>query len=201
MVIDWAWMSMSYWDCKPECLDVLEDSSRWCICNTNLPSLHRLLLHFSYIYTDCDKCFNSRYEYRYRKHIYEYADEDKNKLKLENEDHEEIIIQIKNIIKKNPKIVYMKIMDITLLELINILDNILELETIYPFLKHREYCEIRCNQDSLHEIKKYGEFEYLKYELVKKVAFRFIKNSNHIGTDASLLQLPLHIWDEIFAFI
>ena len=195
-------MTSSYWDATIEYLDVLEDSeSNWCICNTKLPSLYRLVLQFSYIYTECDKCSNSRYQYKYRKHVYEYDDQDKYKLQLEHNDDEEILIQIKNIIKINPKIVYMKIMDITLLELINTLDNILEVEDTHPFLKHREHCEIRCNQHSLNEILKFAKFEYLKYEMLKNVAFRFIKNSNHIGTDVTQFQLPLHIWEEIFTFI
>ena len=71
-----------------------------------------------------NKCFHSRYEYQHRKHIYEYADEDKDKLDAENTDIDEINIQIKNIIKKNPKILFRKVANITPLELINKLDDI-----------------------------------------------------------------------------
>ena len=88
------WMRSEYWNSNTEYLD----SNIWCICNHTIPAIHRLLLHFSYIYNDCDICFSSRYEYKYRKHIYE--DEDEDKLNLENEDDEEILIQIKNIIYK-----------------------------------------------------------------------------------------------------
>ena len=195
--MEMSWMNSDYWDANCNYID----GTIWCVCNTNLPSLYRLILHFSYIYTDCDKCFNSRYQYRNRKHIYEYADEDKYKLNIENEDDEEIVIQIKNSIKRNPKIVSMTIMNITLLELIDTLDDILEVEDKHPFLKHREHCEIRCNQHILSEIKKYAKIEYLNYELFKNVAFRYIKNSNHIGTDDTHLQLPLHIWKYIFTFM
>jgi hypothetical protein len=192
-----AWMDSEYWNSSSEYLD----SSIWCVCNPKLPSLCRLILHFSYIYTDCDICFSSRYKYKYRKHIYEYADEDKHKLELENEDDDEILIQIKNLIKNNPKIVYMKMMDITPIELIHKLDTILDVEDTHPFLKHREHCKIRYNQHNLFEILKFAKIVYLNYELGKNVAFRYIKNSNHIGNRGELLQLPLHIWEYIFTFI
>jgi len=191
------WMNSEYWRPNIEYLD----SATWCICNTNLPSLYRLLLHFSYIYTDCEECSSSRYKYKYRRHVYEYEDEDKYKSKLENEDSEEIIIQIKNLIKKNPKILKIKIIDMTPLELINSLDKILYVEDTHPFLKYREHCEIRTHQHTLYEILKFANFEYLKYELVKTVAFTYIKNSNHIGNNSKLLQLPYEIWEHIMTFI
>lgn len=191
------WMHSEYWNSTTEYLD----STTWCICNSKLPSLYRLILHFSYIYTDCDTCSTYRYKYKYRKHIYEYADEDKQKLELENEDEDEIIIQIKNLIKNNPKIISMKVLDFTPIELITKLDKILDVEDTHPFLKYREHGEIRTNQHHLYEILKFANFEYLKYELVKSVAFRYIKNSNHIGHNAELLQIPLHIWKYIFTFI
>ena len=190
-------MDNDYWNSPCEYLD----STTWCMCNSNLPSLYRLILHFSYIYTDCDTCFKSRYKYKYRKHIYEYDDEDKDKLELENEDEDEIIIQIKNLIKKNPKVVSMKFLDFTPIEFIKKLDSILDVEDTFPFLKYREHSEIRLNQHYLYDILKIAKFEYLSYELVKAVAFRYIKNSNHIGNSAELLQLPLHIWEYIFTFI
>jgi hypothetical protein len=177
------------------------ETYNWCICNTNLPSLYRLLLHFSYVYTSCNKCFHSRYEYQHRKHIYEYADEDKVKLDLENKDIDEVDIQIKNIIKKNAKILYIKFINITPLEFIDKLDKILEEEDNEPYLKYRHHCEIRRNQHYLYEILIFAKFEYLKYELVKKVAFRYIRNSNHVGNNATLFQLPLEIWEYIFTFI
>ena len=194
-------MGCAYWNNTIEYLNDLEDETRWCICNNEIPSLYRLLLQFSYIYNDCNKCFSSRYHAKYRKHVYEYADEDKCKLDLENEDQEEILIQIKNIIKKNPKILYEKVNGITPLEFINKLDKILDIEDTHPFLKHREHCEIRRNQHSLNEILQFEKFEYLKYEIIKTVACKSIKNSNHNGADATQLQLPLHIWEEIFTFI
>jgi hypothetical protein len=117
---------------------------------------------------------------------------------LENKD---ILLKIKNIIKKNPEILKIKFMNMTPLEFINRLVKILDIETTDPYLKHRVYTEIRANQYYLYEIKKYGEFEYLKYELVKTVAFKYIKNANHIGIDGSLLQLPYEIWEHIFTFI
>ena len=195
-------MSSPYWDATVEYLDVLEDSgSNWCICNTKLPSLYRLVLHFSYIYTECDKCSYSRYKYKYRKHIYDDEDEDKKQLDLENEDEEEILIQIKNIIKINPKILYIKFLDFTPIEFINRLDNILDVEDIHPFLKHREHCKIRKNQYNLYEILKFAKFEYLKCELIKSTSYRYIKNSNHIGNNAELFQLPLQVWNYMFTFL
>jgi hypothetical protein len=190
-------MNNDYWNSPCEYLD----STTWCMCNFNLPSLYRLILHFSYIYTTCDTCSTSRYKYKYRKHIYEYADEDKHKLELENEDEDEIMIQIKNLIKKNPKVVSMKVLGFTLIEFISKLDAILDVEDTYEYLKYREHCEIRCNQHHLYDILKISNFEYLNYELVKSVAFRYIKNSNHIGNRGELLQLPLHIWEYIFTFM
>ena len=170
-------------------MDEYLDNSIWCMCNTNLPSVYRLLLHFSSIYNDCEECSTSRYNYKYRRHIYEYDDEDKCKLKVENEDSEEIEIQIKNIIKKNPKILFEKVMNFTPLELIDILDKILDIEDTHPFLKYREHSKIRANQYTLYNIKKYANFEYLKYEIVKTVKSKYIEKSNHIGIDATELQL------------
>lgn len=193
----YSWMDSEYFNNQDEYLD---DSS-WCICNTNLPSLYRLLLHYSYIYTDCEKCSSSRYYYKYRRHVYEYDDEDKCKSKLENEDSEEIKIQIKNIIKKNPKILFKKVNNFTPLEFIDKLDNILDVEDTHPFLKCREHGKIRANQHSLYKIKQYANFEYLKYQIVKTVAFKYIKQSNHIGIDATRLQLPNEIWDYISTFV
>ena len=183
------------------------DQSIWCLCNTNLPSLYRLLLHFSYVYTTCNRCFNSRYQYKYRRYVYEYADlNDDTYLGVSpNEDLDDIVIQIKNNIKnnikKNPKVLYTKVMNETPLELIIKLDTILEEEDHEPYLKFRHHCKIRGNQHTLYDIQKFAKFEYLKYELVKTVAFRYIKNSNHIGHNAELLQIPLHIWEYIFTFM
>ena len=191
------WMRSEYWNPNNEYLDI----EIWCICNHTLPTIHRLLLHFSYIYNDCDICFGSRNEYKYRKHIYEEEDEDKIKLNLENEDDEEIIIQIKNIIKKNPKILYIKFLDFTPIEFINRLDNILDVEDTHPFLKYREHCKIRKNQHNLYEILKFAKFEYLTNELIKNSAYRYIKNSNHIGNNAELFQLPLQVWNYMFTFL
>ena len=176
-----SWFDSEYFSHHDEYLD----NTIWCICNTTLPSLYRLLLHFSHIYNDCEECASSRYHYKYRRHVYEYDDEDKYKSKLENEDSEEIIIQIKNIIKKNPKMLKIKIIDMTPIELIIRLDKILDIEDTHPFLKHREHGKIRTNQHTLYEIKKYCEFEYLKYELVKTVELKYIKNSKHIGNDGT----------------
>ena len=191
------WMLSEYWNSTYDYLDI----DVWCICNHNLPSLYRLLLHFSYIYIDCEKCFIYRYEYKYRKHIYDDEDEDKKQLDLENEDEEEILIQIKNIIKINPKILYIKFLDFTPIEFINKLDTILDVEDTHPFLKYREHGEIRKNQHKLYEILKFAKFEYLKCELIKSTSYRYIKNSNHIGNNAELFQLPLQVWNYIFTFL
>ena len=55
----------------------------------------------------------------------------------------------------------------------------------------------------LGKIKKLIEFEYIKHELVKHVAFRYIKNSNYIGitNNDKQRQLPLEIWEYIFTYI
>ena len=178
-----------------------DDDNSLCICNPKNTVLDTHLLHFSYIYIDCEKCFIYRYEYKYRKHIYDDEDEDKKQLDLENEDEEEILIQIKNIIKINPKILYIKFLDFTPIEFINKLDTILDVEDTHPFLKYREHGEIRKNQHKLYEILKFAKFEYLKCELIKSTSYRYIKNSNHIGNNAELFQLPLQVWNYMFTFL
>ena len=75
------------------------------------------------------------------------------------------------------------------------------MEDTQPFLKYREHGEIRKNQHKLYEILKFAKFEYLKCELIKRTAYRYIKNSNHIGNNAELFQLPLQVWNYMFTFI
>jgi len=163
--------------------DVYLDDNIWCICNTTLPLLYRLILYFSYLYDKCGECC------RYK--IVDIID------MLENKD---ILLKIKNIIKKNLKILQIKFMDMTPLEFINRLYKILDIETTQPYLKHRVYAQIRANQHYLYKIEKYINIEHPKYLLEKNFAFIYIKNSNHIGNNAMLLQLPLEMWEYIFTF-
>jgi hypothetical protein len=179
------------------------DKEKWCVCNPNLPSLYRLLLHFSYVYTTCDTCHTVKYKYKHRRYIYENEDLQDHTYsgELENEDLEDIILQIKNSIKQNPKVLFIKVMDLTPLELITRLNTILEEEHNDPFLKYMYHCQIRMNQCDLDHIQKFAKFEYLKYELVTTVAYRYIQNSNHIGNNGKLFQLPYELWEHIFTFI
>ena len=163
--------------------DVYLDETIWCVCNTTLPLLYRLILYFSYLY---DKCCDCRHI-----EIVDIVD------MLENKD---IILKIKNIIKKNLKILQIKFMNMSPLEFVNRLVKILNIETEYPYLKHRVYAQIRANQYYLYQIENFINIEYPKYLLEKNFAFIYIKNSNHIGNNAMLLQLPLEIWEYIFTF-
>ena len=163
--------------------DVYLDETIWCVCNTTLPVLYRLILYFSYLYDKCGECCRLK--------IVDIVD------MLENKD---ILLKIKNIIKKNPKILQIKFMNMSLLEFVNRLVKILDIETTAPYLKHRVYAQIRANQHYLYKIEKFINIEYPKYLLEKSFAFIYIKNSHHIGNNAILLQLPLEIWEYIFTF-
>ena len=172
-----TWMNSDYFidDC-----DYL-DEDLWCTCNCSVPLLYRLILEFSYLYETCREC-NPDYT----------TDE--------TIDYKEILMQIKNIIRKNPNVLTTKMMDMTPMDFINRLDKILDKEDTHPFLKYREHAQIRANQHSLYTIKKFIIIEYPQEQLEKKFAFRYIKNSNHIGNDETLLQLPLEMWEYIFTF-
>ena len=117
--------------------------------------------------------------------------------------------EFKKLIKEHPELVFIKNnFGLYPLELVDLLTKtfIDSYNTYYNYIRYDDRYDNIFNSSTislsyLHKIKNDLRQEYIKYELVKKVAVRYIKNSNHIGTDASLLQLPLHIWEYIFTFI
>lgn len=192
------WMDSICLDSDCEYLDEIHGHNEfsWCVCNNTLPTLYRLLLHFSYLYKTCRECRMIRYKYENR-----YKYEDKYFENPELIDNQEISIQIKNIIKKNTKIIHAKFMNMTPVEFIIRLYKCVHVEDIDPFLKHRNHQKIRCSQHYLSEINKFINIQYKVYELEKSFAFIYIKHSNHIGNDAKQKQLPLEIWKYIFTFM
>jgi len=171
-----------------------DDDNILCICNPKNTVLDTHLLHFSYIYVYCIACQHLipsthddedyEYEYLYEFNKYEY-------------------IQIKNLLTQNPDIIYEKnYMNAYPLDLINHLQEILEDHSNYSY-NTKSFRHIHSNIKYLGKIKKLIEFEYIKHELVKHVAFRYIKNSNYIGitNNDKQRQLPLEIWEYIFTYI
>ncbi len=161
-----------------------------CHCNPQNSELDKLLLCFSDLFTDCNLCFN------YIKNDTEEHDE-----KEQDFNTDEAYKEIKSLIQLKPEIVFIKnYMGLYPLEFINLLYKVLRLKhegndnghgTGYA-LSIKEY---------LDKITENILFEYFKYDLCKSVAFRYIKNSNHIGNNAKLFQLPYELWEHIFAFI
>ena len=160
-----------------------------CYCHPKNTELDTLILCFSYLLTDCSKCFID-YEAGYETE-FEFDSNTEGTYK-----------EFKKLIKQNPEIVFIKNnFGLYPLELVELIDQAF----IGCFNNYDNYMHLhglaKLSFTYLHKIKNDLLKEYIKYELVKKVAYQYIKNSNHIGTDASLLQIPLHIWEYIFTFI
>jgi hypothetical protein len=161
-----------------------------CHCNPKNSELDKHLLCFSDLYTDCNLCLNYTHDDR--------EEHDKNE---ESFNTDEAYKEIKNLITQKPELVFKKnYMGMYPLEFINLLYKVLRLKhdgndngkgTLYA-LSIKEHLD-----KIIHTI----ELEYFKYDLLKSVAFRYIKNSNHIGNNAKLFQLPYELWEHIFTFI
>ena len=159
-----------------------------CYCNPKNTKLDELILCFSYLLTDCKRCFIDYGDYSDCEFDYEFDGNNK-----------ETYNECKMLIKQHPELVFTKnnfgLYPLELVELLfqtyiscyNSYDNI------------HGFAKISLNY--LRKIKQDLLYEYVKYELVKKYAFRYIKNSNHIGNNATLYQLPYEIWEHVFTFI
>jgi hypothetical protein len=159
-----------------------------CYCNPKNTKLDELILSFSYLLTDCRRCFIDYGDYSDNEFEYEF---DGNNKGTYNE--------FKNLIKQIPDFVFTKNnVGLYPLELVELLfQTYISCYSSYDNIKG--FANISLTY--LRKIKSDLLYEYLKYELVKNVAFRYIKNSNHIGNNAKLLQLPYEIWEHIFTFI
>lgn len=159
-----------------------------CYCNPKNTKLDELILCFSYLLTDCKKCFIDYGNYSDCEFDYEFDGNNKGTYD-----------KFKNLIKQDPKLVFTKNnFGLYPLELVELLfQTYIYCYTSYDNIKG--FAQISLTY--LRKIKNDLLYEYLKYELVKNVAFRYIKNSNHIGNNSKLLQLPYEIWEHIFTFI
>ena len=159
-----------------------------CYCNPKNTELDTLILSFSYLLTDCNKCLrNYRYDCNYESDD-EFDGNNKGTYQ-----------EFKKLIKKKPELVFIKNnFGLYPLELVDLIDQTL-FECYHSYSKIRGFAEVSFT--FLCKIRNDLWNEYLKAELVKSVAFRYIKNSNHIGNNSKLLQLPMEIWDHIFTFI
>ena len=170
--------------------NIYSNNDGLCHCNPKNSELDKHLLCFSDLYTDCNLCLN-----------YTHDDKEEHDANEEHFNTDEAYEEIKRLIKLKPELVFKKnYMGIYPIEFINLLYKVLQ-------LKHagndngkgtRYALSIK---EHLDKIKEDILFEYFKYDLRKSVAFRYIKNSNHIGNNAKLLQLPYELWEHIFTFI
>ena len=161
-----------------------------CHCNPKNTEFEKLLLCFSDLYTDCKFCNN-------------YLVDDEN----EQDDNEKdfnsdaAYKEIKTLIQLKPELLFIKnYMGLYPLDFMNLLYELLNIKYNGTSNGHGTYYSLEI-QKYLNKIADDIELEYFNHELRKYVACKYIRNSNHIGTDATQLQLPLHIWKYIFTFI
>jgi hypothetical protein len=184
-----SYNNYSYFGIREDIYDITDmPKDEICYCNPKNTKLDELILCFSYLLTDCKKCFIDYGNYSDCEFEYEF---DGNNKGTYNE--------CKTLIKKYPELVFTKNnFGLYPLELVELLFQ------TYIYCYH-SYDNIKgfaqISLTYLRKIKNDLLYEYLKYELVKNVAFRYIKNSNHIGNNATLLQLPYELWEHIFTFI
>ena len=186
----------TYYGVRKDYYGVREDSSEFsddpvdeiCYCNPKNTKLDELILCFSYLLTDCKRCFIDYGDYSDSEFDYEFDGNTKGSYN-----------ECKTLIKQHPELVFTKNnFGLYPLELVELLfKTYISCYTSYDNIKG--FAKISLNY--LRKIKNDLLYEYLKYELVKTVAFRYIKNSNHIGNHATLYQLPYELWDHIFTFI
>jgi len=182
----------SYYGIRENIYDYTEDNidiprDVICYCNPKNTKLDELILCFSYLLTDCKRCFIDYGDYS-SEFDYEF---DGNNLGTYQE--------CKLLIKQHPELVFTKNnFGLYPLELVELLfQTYISCYTSYDNI--HGFAKISLNY--LRKIKQDLLYEYVKYELVKNSAFRYIKNSNHIGNNASQKQLPIEIWEHVFTYI
>ena len=187
---DWKYGRIKYTSILYSNDVVYSNDDGMCHCNPKNTEFDKLLLCFSDLYTDCNLCLN-------------YTNDDREEHDANENDFntDEAYKEIKTLIQLKPELIFMKnYMGMYPLEFIDLLYKVLRLKhdgnnngigTGYA-LAIKEY---------FNKIQKRIEFEYFKYDLCKSVAFRYIKNYNHIGNNAKLFQLPYELWQYIFTFI
>lgn len=184
-----SYNNYSYFGIREDIYDITDmPKDEICYCNPKNTKLDELILCFSYLLTDCKKCFIDYGNYNDCEFDYEF---DGNNKGTYNE--------CKNLIKQHPELVFKKNnFGLYPLELVELLFQTY-ISCYHSYDNVKGFAQISLNY--LRKIKNDLLYEYLKYELVKNVAFRYIKNSNHIGNNANLLQLPYEMWEHIFTFI
>jgi hypothetical protein len=161
-----------------------------CHCNPKNSELDKHLLCFSDLFTDCNLCLN-----------YTKDDTEEHDNNEEDFNTDEAYDKIKKLINLNPEIIFKKnYIGLYPLEFINLLYKILRLKHEGNDNGHGTGYALSI-KEHLDKITETILFKYFQYDLCKSVAFRYIKNSNHIGNNAKLLQLPYELWEHIFTFI
>jgi len=161
-----------------------------CHCNPKNSELDKHLLCFSDLFTDCNLCLNYTKDDR--------EDHDDNEQDFNTD---EAYKEIKKLINLKPELVFKKnYMGLYPLEFINLLYKVLRLKHDGNDNGHGTRYALSI-KEHLDKITENILFEYFKYDLCKSVAFRYIKNSNHIGNNATKYKLPYEIWEHIFTFI
>ena len=161
-----------------------------CHCNPKNSELDKLLLCFSDLYTDCKLCNN-----------YLVNDDEEHDANEQYFNTDKAYEEIKKFIQLKPELILKKnYMGMYPLEFIHLLYKILRLKHDGNDNGHGTRYALTI-KEYLDKITEKIELEYFKYDLRKSVAFRYIINANHIGTNAKLLQLPYEIWEHIMTFI
>jgi hypothetical protein len=184
-----SYNNYSYFGIREDIYDITDmPRDEICYCNPKNTKLDELILCFSYLLTDCKRCFIDYGNYSDCEFDYEF---DGNNKGTYNE--------CKKLIKQHPELVFKKNnFGLYPLELVELLFQTY-ISCYHSYDNVKGFAQISLTY--LRKIKNDLLYEYLKYELVKNVAFRYIKNSNHIGNNANLLQLPYEMWEHIFTFI
>ena len=166
-----------------------------CVCNPKNTELDKFILFYCYLYTDC-KIYPSHIDNDIDNDIndYEYNYGYIDNFHMSKEENYE---KIQKLIKEKTKLIFTKnYLGFYPLDFIITLEHILDRNYKYTYTKNKDKLLIIENLYYLQKIKIDIDYQYVKQE-----AFEYIINSNHIGNDATQLQVPLHIWEYIFTFI
>jgi hypothetical protein len=180
-----SYNNYSYFGIREDIYDITDmPRDEICYCNPKNTKLDELILCFSYLLTDCKKCF------------IDYGDDNENEF---DSNTEGTYNEFKTLILSKPELVFTKNnIGLYPLELVELLFQTY-ISCYHSYDNIKGFAQISLTY--LRKIKNDLLYEYLKYELVKNVAFRYIKNSNHIGNKSSKFQLPMEMWEHIFTFI
>ena len=151
-----------------------------CICNSKNTPLDKLILLYCYLKHNCPLCYPN--------------------ISYINMCKEKTYKEIQKIIKENSKNILFtrNYKYFTPLMFVKLLQHVLIRDYEYLFISNINKYKKRNKENQMYLAKIQND---IIVHMRKKKAFRYIKNSNHIGNDTSLFQLPYEIWEHIFTFI